>query len=218
MLALRGDQGWARMLGFYSEEWHIVFTSRTQSIVTNSHQAGSTHWKPWMACWTPYPCWSGWALKWETKSKILSELSLMVQACDPSTWENQESSHIASLKLAWVTYELFYQKKKRQIKTNLALGWSGTGWCWGWSLSSRGRGSGWLQAMVDSHHGGIGDFEAQRCLSLNFYFIYVFCMCVCMCASASESQLFSPTAKALGMECRFLGLAAALPTEPCHHP
>lgn len=78
--------------------------------------------------------------------------------------------------------------------------------------------SGWLQAMVDSHHGGTGDFEAQRYISLHFYFICVFCMCVYMCVSASESQLFSPTAKALGMECGSSGLAAALPTEPCHHP
>lgn len=77
--------------------------------------------------------------------------------------------------------------------------------------------SGWLQAMVDSHHGGIGDFEVQKCLSLNFYFIYVFCMCACLCALASESQFFSPT-KALGMEHRSSGLAAALSTEPCHHP
>lgn len=79
-----------------------------------SHQAGSTHRKPWMACWTPYPYWSGWALEQETKSKILSELSLVVQACDPSTRENQESSHIASLKLAWVTHKLLYQKKKKK--------------------------------------------------------------------------------------------------------
>lgn len=88
-----------------------------------SHQAGSTHRKPWMACWTPYPCWSGWALERETKSKILSELSLVVLACDPSTRENKESRHIASLKLAWVTHKLLYQKKK---KSKL----SGTSWCW----------------------------------------------------------------------------------------
>lgn len=164
-----------------------------------------------MACWTPYPYWSGWALKWETKSKILSELSLVVQACDPSTRENQESSHIASLKLAWVIHELFYKKKKSKLKQTSP--WDGV------EPVGAGSGeSGWLQAMVDSHRGGIGDFEAQRCLSLHFYFIYVFCMCVYMCAPASESQFFSHTAKALGMERRSSGLAAALSTEPCHHP
>lgn len=29
-----------------------------------SHQAERTHREAWMACWTPYPCGSGWALKW----------------------------------------------------------------------------------------------------------------------------------------------------------
>lgn len=77
-----------------------------------------------MACWTPYPYWSGRALKRETKSKILSEPSLVVQACDPSTRENQESSHIASLKLAWITHELFYLKKKKS-KLKQTSPWDG---------------------------------------------------------------------------------------------
>jgi len=55
------------------------------------HQVGKTHRGAWMARWTPYSCWSRWALKGKTKQKILSELNMMVHTYDPSTREVQES-------------------------------------------------------------------------------------------------------------------------------